>query len=241
MPTGNLALSRALGDFEFKRNSSLPPEEQIVTADPDIIVHQQTPEDEFVVIACDGAHRGSSSSNLLADLLRSPSGIWDVLSNQQVVDWIRRAIAERKSLQDIAEQMLDRCLAPDSDWGGVGCDNMTIMIIGLLGGRTKEEWYDTIAKRVERGEGYPTPSVQQDPFSTGPRAAAALPPGGQIKADGLPPNLVAALKATGLLKEESTELASAGGEGEDSEDVEMAHPGTDTPEQIQDAAPKPTL
>jgi len=28
---GSLALSRALGDFEFKQNSFLPPEDQIVT------------------------------------------------------------------------------------------------------------------------------------------------------------------------------------------------------------------
>jgi protein phosphatase 2C family protein 2/3 len=28
---GNLALSRAVGDFEFKNNKSLPAEEQIVT------------------------------------------------------------------------------------------------------------------------------------------------------------------------------------------------------------------
>lgn len=29
--TGNLALSRAIGDFEFKQNDQLPAEEQIVT------------------------------------------------------------------------------------------------------------------------------------------------------------------------------------------------------------------
>lgn len=52
---GNLALSRAIGDFEFKRNGSLGPEHQIVTANPDIIVHQITDEDEFLVLACDGA------------------------------------------------------------------------------------------------------------------------------------------------------------------------------------------
>ena len=28
---GNLALSRAIGDFEFKQNATLPPTEQIVT------------------------------------------------------------------------------------------------------------------------------------------------------------------------------------------------------------------
>lgn len=51
---GNLALSRALGDFEFKQSTTLDPEHQIVTADPDITLHEHTAEDEFLVIACDG-------------------------------------------------------------------------------------------------------------------------------------------------------------------------------------------
>lgn len=53
--TGNLALSRALGDFEFKQNANLDAEHQVVTADPDITIHDPTPEDEFLVIACDGS------------------------------------------------------------------------------------------------------------------------------------------------------------------------------------------
>lgn len=52
---GNLALSRALGDFEFKQNFSLQPEKQIVTADPDIITHKLDGEEEFLVLACDGS------------------------------------------------------------------------------------------------------------------------------------------------------------------------------------------
>jgi protein phosphatase PTC2/3 len=52
--TGNLALSRALGDFEFKKNQSMIPEKQIITADPDVITHDITGEDEFFIIACDG-------------------------------------------------------------------------------------------------------------------------------------------------------------------------------------------
>ena len=52
--SGNLALSRAIGDFEFKKNYSLAPERQIITADPDIIEHELTGEDEFLVLACDG-------------------------------------------------------------------------------------------------------------------------------------------------------------------------------------------
>lgn len=54
LPTGNLALSRALGDFEFKQNGTLSPEKQVVTADPDVIFHKRTDEDEFLILACDG-------------------------------------------------------------------------------------------------------------------------------------------------------------------------------------------
>ena len=51
---GNLALARALGDFDYKKNGALSPEAQIITCDPEIIDHQITEEDEFVIIACDG-------------------------------------------------------------------------------------------------------------------------------------------------------------------------------------------
>lgn len=51
---GNLALSRAIGDFEFKKSAELSPEQQIVTAYPDVIAHPISDDDEFLVIACDG-------------------------------------------------------------------------------------------------------------------------------------------------------------------------------------------
>jgi serine/threonine protein phosphatase PrpC len=52
---GNLALSRAIGDFEFKKNHSLQPERQIVTADPDVQQHLLMDDEEFLILACDGA------------------------------------------------------------------------------------------------------------------------------------------------------------------------------------------
>jgi protein phosphatase PTC2/3 len=51
---GNLALSRAIGDFEFKKSADLSPEQQIVTAYPDVVMHDVSSDDEFLVIACDG-------------------------------------------------------------------------------------------------------------------------------------------------------------------------------------------
>jgi protein phosphatase 2C family protein 2/3 len=130
---GNLALSRAIGDFEFKKSAELPPESQIVTALPDVDVHDLTDEDEFLVLACDG--------------------IWDCQSSQAVVEFVRRGIAAKQDLDKICENMMDNCLASNSETGGVGCDNMTMIVIGFLNGKTKEEWYDEIAKRVANGDG----------------------------------------------------------------------------------------
>jgi len=130
---GNLALSRATGDFEFKKSADLPPEQQIVTAFPDVEIHEINGDDEFLVVACDG--------------------IWDVQSSQAVIEFVRRGIVAKQELSAICENMMDNCLASNSDTGGVGCDNMTITIIGLLQGRTKEQWYEDIAKRVANGEG----------------------------------------------------------------------------------------
>jgi len=130
---GNLALSRAIGDFEFKKSADLPPEQQIVTAFPDVEIHDINDDDEFLVVACDG--------------------IWDCQSSQAVIEFVRRGIVAKQPLESICENMMDNCLASNSDTGGVGCDNMTITIIGLLHGKTKEQWYEDIAKRVANGEG----------------------------------------------------------------------------------------
>ncbi|KAI8888763.1 PP2C-domain-containing protein [Backusella circina FSU 941] len=126
---GNLALSRAIGDFEFKQNDKLPPESQAVTCDPDIIQHSITEHDEFLVLACDG--------------------IWDCMTNQQVVNYIRQQLADKTKLDSICEDIMDYCLAPTSEGGGVGCDNMSVMIIAVLNGKSEEEWYDWMASHAD--------------------------------------------------------------------------------------------
>ncbi|KAH8550867.1 phosphatase 2C-like domain-containing protein [Umbelopsis sp. PMI_123] len=126
---GNLALSRALGDFEFKQNNSLPATEQIVTANPDIIEHTLGDEDEFMIIACDG--------------------IWDCKTNQEAVDFVRAGLGQRKSLKAICEELMDDCLAPNSEIGGVGCDNMTVIIVGILNGKSENEWRDWMVSRCQ--------------------------------------------------------------------------------------------
>lgn len=59
----------------FKKNEKKSVEEQIVTALPDVETRTFSEELEFVLLACDG--------------------IWDVLTNEEVVDFVRSRIAEK--------------------------------------------------------------------------------------------------------------------------------------------------
>lgn len=73
---------------------------------------------------------------------------------------MRYQVAEGKELTEIGEMMCDHCLAPDTTSGaGIGCDNMTVLIVAITHGRTKEEWYSWVRERVQNGYGYATPSA----------------------------------------------------------------------------------
>ncbi|XP_044248655.1 probable protein phosphatase CG10417 [Drosophila takahashii] len=107
---GGLNLSRALGDHAYKTNLELPAEEQMISALPDIKKLIITPEDEFMVLACDG--------------------IWNYMSSKEVVDFVRfRLKDESKKLSSICEELFDNCLAPNTMGDGTGCDNMTAVIV----------------------------------------------------------------------------------------------------------------
>ena len=60
----NLNLSRAIGDLEYKKNPNLKPEEQIISAEPDIEVRDLNGKEDFLLIGCDG--------------------IWETLRNDQI-------------------------------------------------------------------------------------------------------------------------------------------------------------
>uniref|UniRef100_A0A9J8AYG9 Protein phosphatase 1G n=2 Tax=Cyprinus carpio TaxID=7962 RepID=A0A9J8AYG9_CYPCA len=110
---GGLNLSRAIGDHFYKRNKTLPPEEQMISSLPDVKVLTLSEDHEFMVIACDG--------------------IWNVMSSQEVVDFVNERLkteaGKNRPLSAIIEELLDHCLAPDTSGDGTGCDNMTCIII----------------------------------------------------------------------------------------------------------------
>lgn len=90
------------------------------------------------------------------------AGIWDCLSSQQVINYVRLEIAKGTPLAEICESIMEFCLAPEGTYR-VGTDNMTIIIVALLSGRTFKGWYEWIRERVEQRIGFTTPNVRR-PF-----------------------------------------------------------------------------
>lgn len=91
---GNLNLSRALGDLEYKKNQDLGPGEQLISAVPEIKKKTLTPDDEFLVMGCDG--------------------IWETMSNQSIVEYFGQKLAETQSISKVIEGFLDKILAPET-------------------------------------------------------------------------------------------------------------------------------
>eukprot|EP01062_Namystynia_karyoxenos_P030605 TRINITY_DN2282_c0_g3_i1.p1 TRINITY_DN2282_c0_g3~~TRINITY_DN2282_c0_g3_i1.p1 ORF type:complete len:591 (+),score=164.64 TRINITY_DN2282_c0_g3_i1:164-1774(+) len=106
---GLLAVSRALGDFDFKQAGGKGPGEQAVTALPDVTFRQRSPQDEFILQCCDG--------------------IWDCLTDDEACDFARDLLKRGDTPQQVCEALCDKCLAPSIDSEGVGTDNMSINLI----------------------------------------------------------------------------------------------------------------
>ena len=58
----------------------------VVSAYPDVVVHDLVPDHEFLVLACDG--------------------IWDVLTNQEVTDFIRARIAQKMDPEIVSKPFI---------------------------------------------------------------------------------------------------------------------------------------
>ena len=108
---GILAVSRAVGDFDFKQAGELDAAHQAVTAKPDVIVAPRRPTDRFLIQACDG--------------------IWDVVSDEEAAELVQAKLEEGASPAAAAEALCDHCLALELVESGIGTDNMSVNLIVL--------------------------------------------------------------------------------------------------------------
>ncbi|XP_062408793.1 protein phosphatase, Mg2+/Mn2+ dependent, 1Na (putative) [Sardina pilchardus] len=104
---GSLAVSRALGDFDFKEVGWRPQTEQLVSPEPEVYELERSADDEFLVVACDG--------------------VWDALSNEDLSAFVHSRLEVCEDLREVCTQVLDLCLYKGS------LDNMSIIIIGFPG------------------------------------------------------------------------------------------------------------
>lgn len=82
---------RALGDYEYKNVEGKSPCEQMVSPEPEVsVIDRNLEADEFLVLACDG--------------------VWDVMTNKNLCDFIRSRLLISDDLQLICNQVADTCL-----------------------------------------------------------------------------------------------------------------------------------
>ncbi|XP_015524868.1 probable protein phosphatase CG10417 isoform X1 [Neodiprion lecontei] len=152
---GGLNLSRALGDHSYKQNAALPPQEQMISAEPDIKTATIDPEqDEFMVLACDG--------------------IWNFMSSQDVVQFVSTRFKQGyETISQICEELFDHCLAPNTLGDGTGCDNMTAVIVRFkkpsapIPSTTEASDMTSIATENKKRPASPIPLANEGNISTG--------------------------------------------------------------------------
>ena len=112
---GSLAVSRALGDFEYKNVEGKGPTEQLglcsnfkielfdlflnvlVSPEPEFYIKvREESSDQFLVLACDG--------------------VWDVMSNEDICNFITHRMKVQDSLETICNEVIDTCLYKVGDF-----------------------------------------------------------------------------------------------------------------------------
>jgi serine/threonine protein phosphatase PrpC len=102
---GQLAMSRAFGDFIYK-DTALADTDWLVVAYPDISVHRRSAEeDELLLLACDG--------------------VWDVVTNDEAVSFVSAHLQESPtdSALQCAERLIDWALKREST------DNISAIVV----------------------------------------------------------------------------------------------------------------
>jgi serine/threonine protein phosphatase PrpC len=87
---GSLAVSRSLGDFDFKEVEWRSQTEQLVSPEPEVYELERSPQDEFLIVACDG--------------------VWDAICNEDLCAFVRSRLQVCNDLREICNQVIDLCL-----------------------------------------------------------------------------------------------------------------------------------
>ena len=99
---GDLAVSRALGDFQYKMYPNVEHTDQPVSCIPDVtVLDRDLKLDEFLILGCDG--------------------VFDVLMNNELALVVKAIFAETENISKTTAKILHLCLEKGSE------DNMTLI------------------------------------------------------------------------------------------------------------------
>lgn len=131
-----LAVSRALGDHQFK-DSRLPQAEQMVSPIPDItFVDRNLLTDDFLLVCCDG--------------------VFDVMSNSQALEFVRASMKITSSLGEVAARLVQFALKRGST------DNLSVVIVDLKSGLSETATSPTPgSSSAQHGQARPVFNTQQ--------------------------------------------------------------------------------
>jgi len=101
---GETAVSRSIGDFDYKDSYQLGAEEQAITSYPEIVV-EQVGKGQFFVLACDG--------------------VWDVMTNEDVGNYIISQRIQELDMNKIALNLANEAINRGSS------DNITVIVVAL--------------------------------------------------------------------------------------------------------------
>lgn len=101
---GLLAVSRSFGDIPFKEKG-LPRSKMALIATPEVISEVITPMTEFAIIATDG--------------------LWDIISPQEAVNFIRKNLLKKQDLQEAARSLCKEAISKGS------VDNVTVLVVSF--------------------------------------------------------------------------------------------------------------
>jgi serine/threonine protein phosphatase PrpC len=99
----NIAVSRAIGDLLYKSPDFTLNKTSGLIAEPDISVTELSPQDKFLLLACDG--------------------LWDVFSYDDAIDFVLEKLEETQDPQAIADELVNEALARRS------MDNVTVCLV----------------------------------------------------------------------------------------------------------------
>jgi len=121
-----------MGDFDFKQNPYLTEYEQLVSAYPDVYEWKIKKKCYFIMLGSDG--------------------IFDVVSNQDVIDFIVLSIANGDKPEKISENLMDHCMAKYFGEPDGSHDNMSVIIVCFLHNKPYEDLVNKCKKIVRKND-----------------------------------------------------------------------------------------